>query len=316
IVGQQATRGADSGAAVDERIDLFAARAAAGECDLVAKGVVNGEARGWRRVASGRFRSDRAGERPIPLSELRAAGETPGSQVGFLCAPPGSGRRIGVDRDMDGAADRDEVDAGSDPADAGSRPGDVVPVGMPTSLLEMADENSSLLDVPPTPALRSIRFAAREATASSPGAIRVPAPGSADDPRRAGATVTVYASGSSPGRRDRTSLVLRPSDWRLVGTEEAPRGYRFVSTDPSFPIRSALLRAGSFRFEGGGAAWGYSLDEPSQGRVAVRVAVGATLRLCADAGPAPAGTSPALTDGPGSFRADRGQPAPPACPSL
>ncbi len=316
IVGQQATRSANAGAPVDARIDLLVARADAGECDLVAKAVLRGEARGFRRVASGRFRSDRASERPVTLSDLRAASEEPGSQVTFLCTPPGSGRRIGVDRDLDGAADRDEVDAGSDPADPKSRPKDVLPVGVPTALLEMNDEHSPLLDGPPSPALRSIRFAAKEATAGPLQAIRVPAPGSADDPRRAGATVTVYASGDGLGRRDRTSLVLRPSDWRLVGTEDDPRGYRFVSTDPAFPIRSALLRAGSFRFEGGGAAWGYSLDEPSQGRVAVRVAVGATLRLCADAGPASAGEPPASTDGPGSFRAERGQPAPAACPSL
>ena len=36
--------------------------------------------------------------------------------------PPGSGLRIGIDRDEDGFFDRDEIDGGSDPADPGSTP--------------------------------------------------------------------------------------------------------------------------------------------------------------------------------------------------
>ena len=36
--------------------------------------------------------------------------------------PPGSGARIGIDRDDDGFLDRDELDAGSDPEDETSLP--------------------------------------------------------------------------------------------------------------------------------------------------------------------------------------------------
>jgi len=39
-----------------------------------------------------------------------------------MAVPPGSGIRIGIDRDLDGFYDRDELDAGSDPADPASRP--------------------------------------------------------------------------------------------------------------------------------------------------------------------------------------------------
>ena len=55
---------------------------------------------------------------------VRAAG---GSGCGFsvrtlVRVPPGSGQRIGIDRDGDGFLDGDERDAHSDPADAASTP--------------------------------------------------------------------------------------------------------------------------------------------------------------------------------------------------
>jgi hypothetical protein len=42
--------------------------------------------------------------------------------VTFTCVPPGSGFRIGIDRNADGYADGDELAAGSDPASADSAP--------------------------------------------------------------------------------------------------------------------------------------------------------------------------------------------------
>jgi len=43
--------------------------------------------------------------------------------------PEGSETRIGIDRDLDGVLDRDELDGCSDPADAGSVPGDWTDLG-------------------------------------------------------------------------------------------------------------------------------------------------------------------------------------------
>ena len=113
-VGQQVTVVGDDPAAL-ARIDLLEARAAAGDCDLTVKGVVNGTARSWYRTAAGRLQADRADEPPLEPAVLRAtASATP---LTYTCVPPGSGRRIGIDRDNDGVFDRDELDAGSDPAD-------------------------------------------------------------------------------------------------------------------------------------------------------------------------------------------------------
>ena len=122
IVGQQVTRSRRSDAPVDARIALLIARAAAGECDLVVKGNLAGEDRGWLRLVSGEFRSDRTSEPLIDKRALRKQSMVVGQERSFTCVPPGSGGRIGIDRDGDGAFDRDEVDAGTDPADAGSVP--------------------------------------------------------------------------------------------------------------------------------------------------------------------------------------------------
>ncbi|HZR81880.1 MAG TPA: hypothetical protein VFD92_12340 [Candidatus Binatia bacterium] len=123
IVGQQVTRSAASNRAVDRRIELLSQRAATGECDLVVKGNLSGQSRGWWRIASGQFRSDRASEPLVATGELRRQSKIAGQERTFTCVPPGSGQRIGVDRDDDGFFDRDEIDAGSDPADAASTPG-------------------------------------------------------------------------------------------------------------------------------------------------------------------------------------------------
>jgi hypothetical protein len=116
-----------SGGDVDPRIDLLIQRAEVTapvpECDLVVKGTLSGEARGWfYRPALDNFQSDRAAEAPLTDAQLRMVAATPGQALTYTCVPPGSGERIGVDRDEDGFYDRDEIDGGSDPADPSSTP--------------------------------------------------------------------------------------------------------------------------------------------------------------------------------------------------
>jgi DNA-binding beta-propeller fold protein YncE len=123
IVGQQMTlAGAPAAGVAASRIDLLAAQAALGRCDLVVKGAVDGIERGWVRTATGQFTSDRVWEPPLADETLRALAAAPGQALTYTCVPPGSGMRVGVDRDEDGALDGDERDAGSDPADAASVP--------------------------------------------------------------------------------------------------------------------------------------------------------------------------------------------------
>ena len=113
IVGQQITLDATNGAAVGPRIDLMIARAAAPftslvlggavtECDLIVKGSVGGSPRGWVRLVSGLFQDDLGATLDDP--SLRALALTEGPLT-YTCAPPGSGTRMGIDRDEDTVLD-------------------------------------------------------------------------------------------------------------------------------------------------------------------------------------------------------------------
>ena len=121
IVGQQITLLASSPAAVVARVQLLRQRADAGECDLVAKTQIFDVEAGFLYVGSGRFRTDRRALPPIDEAALRLLAQA-GRPVTYTCVPPGSGQRIGVDRDGDGFWDGDERDAHRDPADPASTP--------------------------------------------------------------------------------------------------------------------------------------------------------------------------------------------------
>lgn len=114
IVGQQVTRTASNGSVTNSRIDLLIDRASTSfsslmlggsvtECDLIAKGTFNGVERGWvYEVSSGQFRSDI--DDLVSDSVLRSYATSQGP-VTYTCAPPGSGTRMGVDRDEDTVLD-------------------------------------------------------------------------------------------------------------------------------------------------------------------------------------------------------------------
>jgi DNA-binding beta-propeller fold protein YncE len=119
IVGQQITLTSTNAATVDGRIDLMIQRAQtafvlvnspnARECDLIVKGTIDGEPRGWRMTSvSGAFLPDKAADSPRTDAQLRALAATPGQELTYTCAPPGSGVRMGIDRDLDGILDGDE----------------------------------------------------------------------------------------------------------------------------------------------------------------------------------------------------------------
>ena len=115
VVGQQITVSPTNSATVGARVDLLLARAAAGECDVIVKGVVSGVERGGYRLSNGSFQMDRASDVRTE-AQVRALAATTGQELTYTAMPPGSGPRAGVDRDSDGVFDRDELDAGANPA--------------------------------------------------------------------------------------------------------------------------------------------------------------------------------------------------------
>ncbi|MES1244010.1 MAG: beta-propeller fold lactonase family protein [Acidobacteriota bacterium] len=119
-VGQQVTLRASHSASAEARIDLLRGRAEAGDCDLVAKSSLFDDEVGFLYVGSGLFARDRHGQPLVPAVALRALAAV--RPVTYTCVPPGSGERIGVDRDGDGSWDGDERLAQTDPADPDSRP--------------------------------------------------------------------------------------------------------------------------------------------------------------------------------------------------
>jgi YVTN family beta-propeller protein len=122
IVGQQVTLTAANSAVAAPRIQLLKDRAEAGECDLVAKGRLAGHDVGFLYLGGGQFKSDRAAVPPITDTALRTLVTAGEGALTYTCTPPGSGQRIGLDRDLDGVLDGDERAAGSNPADPNSVP--------------------------------------------------------------------------------------------------------------------------------------------------------------------------------------------------
>jgi hypothetical protein len=106
------------------RMDTLMAQADLAYCDLIAKGRVGGQPRGWLYAGGDTWQPDKQGEVALATADLRTLAWT-GSEVTVTGVPGGSGTRLGVDRDRDGHRDGDELDAGSDPGDPLSTPGTV-----------------------------------------------------------------------------------------------------------------------------------------------------------------------------------------------
>ncbi len=107
-----------------------------GKVGLIAKSRQAGIARGYRYMPpSNTWQSDRAAQTHTDAA-FRALASS-GSEITFTVVQLGTETRLGIDRDLDGAFDRDELDAGTDPADPMSHPGGCTQFapGAPTSLI-------------------------------------------------------------------------------------------------------------------------------------------------------------------------------------
>ena len=344
IVGQQATLTATNAAVVGPRIDLLIQRAAAGECDLTVKGLIANrttsvlEQRGAVRLASGQFETDRTTDPLLSDAQLRALAGTPEQELTYTCVPPGDGSRVGVDRDQDGCPDRSELDAGTDPADPLSVPpgcsftATTTTSSTTTSTSAAANTTTSSttsttmipLTLIETHALKikddadpaKRRFTFTSSTKRDPQANRIvpPAPGSNGDPTLNGAELIVY---NAAGLTTDSVAIPLLSGWTPIGKAPNIKGWRFKSTDSSSGVSSVEVQADKISVKGGTGAFGYTLDEPSQGSVGVRLLLGPG-GWCAD-GPAKTSGNPPSTarnDTVDKLVAEPKSPAPSTCPGL
>ena len=97
----------------------------------------------------------------------------------------------------------------------------------------------------------------------------VPPPlSSGGDPRTNGATITVY---NSAGLTDDVATVTLPPGtlWRTIGSTF--NGYEYRDPNRAAAITRLQVKNDTIVIRGGDALWPYTLEEPPQGRVAVRV---------------------------------------------
>ena len=133
---------------------LALARSPTSRVDLIAKGFKNGIARGWfYQRETGQFQSDRQQEAISP-EELVALAQ-PGNEITFTIVSRGSGVRLGIDRDLDGVLDRDELDAGSNPADLQMLP---QILGPSPSLVAIGTDLTLDAHIAPLPAIGQLQW--------------------------------------------------------------------------------------------------------------------------------------------------------------
>jgi hypothetical protein len=166
---------------------------------------------------------------------------------------------------------------------------------------------------PAAPTRRRLSFKASTAGDPLANAILVPARASAGDPTAFGAVLSV-ANASSSG--ERVDVALPASGWTADGSATTTTGYRWTATSRSDPVARIVVRANRLRIRAGGASWTYTLDEPQQSAIAVKLRLGTAAPWCASAPAKTSGSPPssASFDRVDRFVAARNAPPPAICP--
>ena len=106
IVGQQVTLSASASEQQLSKAELLLRRAQRMECDLFATGMIDGVYRGVMHLGNNDWQSDKK-EQTFTTDQLDKLLEEEGNRLTFTCAPPGSGYRMAIDKDLDGIYDLD-----------------------------------------------------------------------------------------------------------------------------------------------------------------------------------------------------------------
>jgi hypothetical protein len=164
------------------------------------------------------------------------------------------------------------------------------------------------------PSKRDLRFRSHTRGDRADHRIVVPPRGSAGDPTPAGSSggggvLDVYNGDSG----EHVTVALPAAGWRAGS---APARYRF--TDQAGPVREVLIAPDRLTVRARGMLWPYTLDEPRQGAIAVRVRLGTAISWCSEAPARLTGRPPTSTgsDTVDRFRAAADTAAPEQCPLL
>jgi len=179
------------------------------------------------------------------------------------------------------------------------------PVTVRSTVLMLRDGSASA-----NPMKRRFTFEASTRRDTSDHRIAVPAPGSIGDPTGTGAsgggaTLTVF----NPESGESFTATLPATGWTLD-----PTGSRYTFNDPLGAIQKVSVSADKLSARGGRSAFGYTLDQPSQGTIAVRLQLGTATPWCAEANGFPPTT--ARNDTVDRFTGQRKAPPPDQCPIL
>jgi hypothetical protein len=151
----------------------------------------------------------------------------------------------------------------------------VVLVG--TNRLKMKDDTVE----PISPGKRLFIWKVRSGVLDQPeNQVVTPAHGSEGDPSLHGATLTVY---NAAGSGEVFTTDLPAESWVQRG--DGSKGWRYIYSSSTTAIRKIYLKSPKITLKGGKAAWGYSLDEPSQGQIAVQLTLGTAVTWCSVAEP-------------------------------
>ncbi|HYM79833.1 MAG TPA: beta-propeller fold lactonase family protein [Candidatus Limnocylindria bacterium] len=121
-VGVQVTFDGASNPEGASRVDTLRSQFAAGNIDVIAKGRVGTQPRGWEYLGGDAWQPDKASASNLTTAQLLALATDPAHAVTVTGVPRGSGHRMGNDRDRDSYRDGDELDAGSLSGDPLSTP--------------------------------------------------------------------------------------------------------------------------------------------------------------------------------------------------
>lgn len=187
------------------------------------------------------------------------------------------------------------------------------PVGIEATKFEMRDDV-----VPPfTLRRRSLKFTSSTRRSAESARVVPPARGSDGDPTIHGATLAVV---NTAGTGETRLINLPPGpEWSALGSAANPKGWKWRSRDPASAVSLIQVKQDYIKVKAGNSAFEYTLDEPAQLSVGLRLTLGENGWLyCSDATARTKDTpaSSAKYDQPGRFTAEKRVVGPLLCPTL